>query len=142
MRSTRTAVAVITLALVAAACGDDAGPTTTQAPTETSPADETTTTAPPVDETTTTAATPDDDGVVRIEIRSFAFSPSEVTVPVGTTVEWINLDAADHTTTAPGEWDALLANNDTFQYVADTPGEFNYVCNIHMGMAATLTVEG
>lgn len=139
MRALRIVIIAVAFAGLAAACGDDDGAdtTTTAAPAET------TTTAAETTTTTTTAATPGDDGVLEIELRGFAFAPSSVTVPVGTTIEWVNRDGVDHTTTSStGEWNQGLAQNDTFRYVADSPGEFDYVCTIHMGMAATLIVEG
>lgn len=135
MRTMRIGLAAALLAILVVACGDDdAGTTTTAgAPSET--------TAPSGETTTTTPES--DDGVVVIDIRGFAFAPVDATVAVGTTVRWVNLDATEHTTTAGGgEWNATLAANDTFEYVADTPGEYDYVCTIHMGMAGTLTVEG
>src|SRR5437016_1189013 len=35
-----------------------------------------------------------------VSVRSFAFGPSVVTVPVGTTVTWTNTDVEQHTVTA------------------------------------------
>jgi plastocyanin len=127
-------------AVMVAGCGDgDAGTTTTTGAVTTTTSAAATTTATA---TTTTAAPSDGDAVV-IEIRGFAFSPADVTVPVGTTVEWVNRDGADHTTTASsGEWNAGLGQNEVFRFVADAPGEFPYVCTIHMGMAGVLIVEG
>jgi plastocyanin len=139
MRTMRTGLAVALLAILVVACGDDdAGTTTTTTATTTTA---TTTTAPSGE--TTTIPEPPDDGAMVIDMRGFAFSPVDVTVSVGTTVRWVNLDATEHTTTASGgEWNATLSANETFEYVADTPGQYDYVCTIHMGMAGTLTVEG
>lgn len=137
MKATRLIVAITALALAAAACGDDDATTTTTAPPIVD------TTDGPGETTTTAATTLPDDGAVVIEIRGFAFSPTDVTVSVGDTVRWVNFDSTEHTTTSNGgEWDALLGNGETFDYVADTAGEFSYVCRLHMGMAATVTVEG
>jgi plastocyanin len=135
MRTMRIGFLAALLAILVVACGDDdAGTTTTTEATSE-------TTAPSGD-TTTTAPAPDD-GVMVIDMRGFAFAPVDATVAVGTTVRWVNLDAVDHTTTdSGGEWNATLAANDTFEYVADTPGVYDYVCTIHMGMVGTLTVEG
>jgi plastocyanin len=134
MRTMRTGLAVALLAILVVACGDDdAGTTTTTMATTTTAAAGETTTIPD----------PPDDGAVVIDMRGFAFSPVDTTVSVGTTVRWANLDATEHTTTAGGgEWNATLSANETFEYVADTPGQYDYVCTIHMGMVGTLTVEG
>jgi plastocyanin len=140
MSTTRTGLAIVALALLAAACGDDDAATTTAPPETTTSVGEPT--MPPTTMAATTTTAPTDDGTVVIEMRGVAFAPAEVTVAVGTTVQWVNRDFADHTTTANGEWDAYLAQGDTFDYVADTPGEFAYVCTLHLGMAGTLIVEG
>lgn len=135
MRRFNVTVLAIALALALVSCGGDDSTPTTAAPGTTGAS---VTTAGGA---TTTAGSAD--GIVRIDIASFSFSPAEVTVSVGTTVEWTNRDNTDHTTTADGGvWNGSLAPDATFQYVADTPGEFAYVCNIHMGMAGVLTVEG
>jgi plastocyanin len=131
----------LAVAVMAAACGDDQAATTTTEPAATTAPTttvaETTTTAP-----ATTTAAPDGDVVV-IEITGFIFSPAEVTVPVGTTVEWVNLDQTAHTTTAAdGSWNATLNHTETFWHVMEEPGEFPYVCTIHMGMAGVVIVEG
>jgi plastocyanin len=123
------------LALLASACGGDEGSTTTAAPATT------------VGEqpTTTEAATTDPVGgpgeTVAVEISGFAFRPDSLTVLVGSTVEWTNADATDHTATASdGSFNGSLAAGATFQAEMDTPGIFEYVCQIHMGMSGEIVV--
>jgi plastocyanin len=78
-----------------------------------------------------------------IEIVDFAFSPAELTVPVGTTVTWTNQDSAPHTVTADdGSFDSgRLNQGDSFSFTFETPGTYTYVCAFHPNMTATITVE-
>ena len=78
------------------------------------------------------------------------FSLEDLTVPVGTTITWVNRDSVPHTTTQgtgpnkPGsaEWDSgVLMQNQPFSLTFDKPGTFAYFCTIHPNMLATITVE-
>jgi plastocyanin len=84
--------------------------------------------------------------------RPFAFEPSEATVPVGTTVRWVNELDVFHTVTftdsieervSNGTFDSSLATRDaTVERVFDTPGTFAYFCQPHSPfMFATITVR-
>ncbi len=75
------------------------------------------------------------------------FTLEDLTVQVGTTVTWTNIDAAPHTTTAgapgslSGQWDSsTLQTNGTFPFNFDQVGVFPYFCTIHPFMTATVTV--
>ena len=80
-----------------------------------------------------------------------AYDPREVTVPVGTTVRWVNQDTVAHTVTSGvsdgtvGEADGLfdssfLEEGDTFTYTFDEAGEFPYHYQPHPWMRGTVTV--
>ncbi len=89
---------------------------------------------------TTTAAA----GGSRVTIQNFAFSPAELTVPVGTTVTWTNSDSTSHTVTSNDAVfeSATLASGDTFDFTFTQAGEFPYHCSIHPSMTATIIVTG
>ena len=86
-----------------------------------------------------------------VTIQDFSFSPSAVTIKVGTTVTWTNSGPASHTTTSgSGVWDsgALSAPSGgggygggsaggTFQFTFNTPGTYPYHCKIHPPSIAT-----
>ena len=98
----------------------------------------------------------------RQEIRERAAQPGEIisnienftlenlTVPVGTTVTWVNLDDDAHSTTSgvpdnpTGLWDSPLLNKgDSFSYTFSEPGVYQYFCRPHSSfMRATVTVLG
>ncbi|MBA2664264.1 MAG: hypothetical protein H0U74_18385 [Bradymonadaceae bacterium] len=81
------------------------------------------------------------DGVCAVDIANIAFSPRELTIEVGTSVEWTNLDGATHTVTSgtaansPGELfdSGSLARDAQFQRTFDESGEFPYFCRPHAG---------
>ncbi len=90
------------------------------------------------------AAAPASDASVMI--MNYAFSPSSLTVAVGSTVTWTNMDTAPHTVTVssgPVKFNSpTLQKGDTFTYTFTTPGTYNYYCAVHPDMTAKVTVTG
>jgi len=84
-------------------------------------------------------------GGTDVAIADFSFGPPELTVAVGDTVTWTNLDAAGHTATVSGG-DSIdsgnLEQDDTYDYTFEEGGSFSYICVYHPFMAGTITVEG
>jgi plastocyanin len=80
---------------------------------------------------------------VDISIVNFAFTPSPVTVPVGTTVTWTNNDLMTHTSTSATQvWDSgLLSPGQSFSFTFTTPGTFTYRCSPHPFMTGTIVVQ-
>jgi plastocyanin len=83
----------------------------------------------------------------------FAFAPMAVTVPVGTTVRWVNEEDVFHTVTStatlePRRPSGLFAHSffhkgDSFEYMFKTAGTFHYYCQPHAPfMFGTVTVRG
>jgi plastocyanin len=81
-------------------------------------------------------------GVTQVQIVNYAFTPASIQVPVGTTVRWINLDAAPHTVTFKQEkgGSGMLEKGQTFSYTFMSPGVYSYDCAVHPYMIATVTV--
>jgi len=87
-----------------------------------------------------TQAAPADQAV---SIDGFAFAPAEVSVPVGTSVVWTNLqNGVQHTTSSlDGLWDSgALATSDAFSFTFTQPGDFAYQCTIHPSMRGIVHV--
>lgn len=119
------------------ACGDDetATPAATQAPT-------TATSSEPTGSPTTSATVPATGNVVTI--AGFAFEPATITVPVGSTVTWMNTDASPHRmagTTAGSFSTETIAQGESAEVTFNEAGEFPYICEIHPSMAGTVIVE-
>jgi plastocyanin len=78
-----------------------------------------------------------------ISIHEFMFAPTSITVPVGTTVRWKNLDGEPHTVRSV---DTAFSSNaldqdDSFAFKFDKPGTYRYVCSIHPQMVGTIVVK-
>ena len=92
-------------------------------------------------ETPTATITP---ATVAIEIKNFAFIPSTITIPKGTTVIWVQYDIAPHTVTSSsgmGFDSGPLSQGDTFSWTFKNTGIFDYVCSIHPNMVGKIIVS-
>jgi plastocyanin len=76
-------------------------------------------------------------------LSTTAYSPNPITVPVGTTVSWLNNDSTTHTAVANGG--AFTSPNldpgRRFNFTFTTAGSFPYRCTIHPNMVGTITVQ-
>lgn len=152
----RIAIPLVAAAIALSACGmSDQGSeqgtdgTTQTAPTETTtpsePATPPTTTTTTPQETTTTeqVAKKPSAGTTKVQIVDFTFEPANITVPVGTTMVWTQLDQSTHTVDFDdGTTSGDLAKGDTYQRTFDKPGKYPYVCFYHPKMTGTVTVTG
>lgn len=99
----------------------------------------------PTPVTATQPTTPPEDAPPEtrdVAISGFAFQPAQVSVPVGTRVNWTNVDGAAHTVTAEdGSFDSgRLVEWGTFGHVFDEPGTYEYRCAYHSSMRGSVTV--
>jgi plastocyanin len=115
------------VALAAAGCGgSDNGGSTSSAPASTS-------------------SSSSSGGGVAIKMQNIAFDPKAVTVKVGQKITWTNDDSTDHNVTANSGADFKSDNfgkGGTFSFTPTKAGTIKYVCTIHPGMDATVTVTG
>jgi len=79
---------------------------------------------------------------VHVGIKNFKFTPDTITIPAGTTVQWINLDDIPHTVVEKTKaWrSAALDTNDTYSHTFDQPGTYDYYCGLHPMMVAKVIV--
>ncbi len=82
-----------------------------------------------------------------VNIQGFSFDPSSnLTVHSGDTVTWTNNDGAAHTATStsgPASFDSgTISGGGTFDFTFTTMGTYDYQCDFHTSMTATLTVVG
>jgi plastocyanin len=78
-----------------------------------------------------------------VEISNFSFVPAQLTVPVGTTVTWVNKDEEPHTIVDSNTLfkSHALDTGDKFSFTFTTPGSFKYFCTIHAHMVGTIVVQ-
>ncbi len=82
-------------------------------------------------------------GTTRVRIVDFTYQPGNITVPVGTTVVWTQLDQSTHTVDfEDGTTSGDMAKGDTYKRTFDKPGKYPYVCFYHPRMTGTVTVTG
>jgi plastocyanin len=94
---------------------------------------------------TARAAVPPDPAAhaATIEIKGFAFAPRAITIAVGTTVTWRNLDPEPHTVR---NGDVLVRSDaldqgDSYSVKFDQRGTYHYGCSIHPQMSGTIVVQ-
>ncbi len=82
-----------------------------------------------------------------VEIKNFLFEPEAVTVSAGTTITFVNRDSAPHTATSGparelrGVFDTgTLSKGQRMSFTLSKPGTFDYFCELHAFMKATVTV--
>jgi plastocyanin len=78
-----------------------------------------------------------------VTILHFDFTPMALTVPVGTTVTWKNMDGEPHTiTSTDGSFRSeALDQGDTYHVKFSKPGTYKYICTIHPRMMASVIVK-
>jgi plastocyanin len=71
--------------------------------------------------------------------------PGRVTVPVGTTVTWVNAGLLPHTVSAQrGALESgMVQPGQSYSFTFDSPGEYTYFCRPHVviGMTGVVVVE-
>ena len=131
----RLLLAPLTAAVLAVAgCGGDDEADTASAPAE----------APAAESTESSAAPASEANAVAIGMKGLQFDPKEVTVKVGTTVTWTNLEDIPHNVVAEKGADFesdTFGKDGTYEFEAAEAGTVEYVCTLHPGMEGILSVE-
>jgi plastocyanin len=80
---------------------------------------------------------------VKAAIDNFAFTPKQMTVKAGSTVNWTNKDDIPHTVTSDDKIfsSPVLDTNQSFQFTFATVGKFPYFCKLHPHMTGIITVQ-
>lgn len=148
----RYAALIGILALVLAACASPAAsPSATEPPTPSATEAATPSASPSAEESE--SAEPSEEATaeeVRVRLESSNFDPSELTIPAGTTVLFLNADSYTHTVTEGTGGQAVddpivdreIAQNRSVRVTFEEPGTYDITCEIHPSMQLTVTVEG
>lgn len=77
-----------------------------------------------------------------VKISNFTFDPGTLSVPVGTTVTWVNGDDIPHLVSEKdGAFRSeALDTGDSFSHRFTVPGKVEYYCAIHPHMVGTIVV--
>jgi plastocyanin len=86
------------------------------------------------------AAAPAFADTVTVTIDKLVFSPAEISVKAGDTVEWVNKDAFAHTATVKGGWEVMIPPKKTASRVMTAKVTVDYFCRFHPNMKGRITV--
>ncbi len=80
---------------------------------------------------------------MQVTVQNSSFKPSTLTVNVGQTVVWKNLDIIDHQIQADDNSfkSPILEKNSTYSFTFNQKGTFTYHCAIHSNMKGTIIVK-
>ena len=79
-----------------------------------------------------------------IKIDNFSFGPMHLTVPIGSTVTWVNQDDVPHTVVSvEGKVfkSPALDTDERFSYTFTKAGTYAYFCSVHPKMTAMVIVQ-
>jgi plastocyanin len=98
---------------------------------------------PAAQASTATAEQPSAPKVTTVTVRLMKFSPEQIEIKAGDTVEWKNADLTPHTATAPTkEFDSGPINpNASWRQTFAKTGSFPYVCTFHPEMHGLVVVK-
>jgi plastocyanin len=76
-------------------------------------------------------------------IQGFQFVPTELTVPVGSTVTWINQDEDVHAVASLTKLfrSTALETGASFSFKFEKPGTYQFACSFHPQMRGTVVVK-
>ena len=85
--------------------------------------------------------------LANVSIKAFKFTPDALTVPIGSTVTWVNDEDSLHTVTAgtPDERTGLfdsgeIDTGESLEFTFDEPGTYAYFCDRHEFMTGAVEV--
>jgi len=79
-----------------------------------------------------------------VKIDNFTFTPNELIVPAGTTVQWVNSDDIPHTVVSDDKTtfkSKALDTDDNFSFTFSKSGTYSYFCSIHPKMTGKVSVQ-
>jgi len=81
-------------------------------------------------------------GTVHVTIDKLTFTPTEIEVRVGETIEWTNKDRIAHTATVKGGWEVMIPPGKVATKVAEAGDSVEYYCRFHPNMKGRIKVVG
>ena len=79
-------------------------------------------------------------GTVKVVIDRLVYTPAEIEVKAGQTIEWVNKDPFAHTATVKGGWEVMIPAGKTATRVAAAGDSVDYYCRFHPNMKGRITV--
>jgi plastocyanin len=79
--------------------------------------------------------------VAHVAMKNMKFSPANIEIKKGDTVEWTNDDITPHTTTSPTFDSGSIDPDKSWRHTFIEAGSFPYSCTFHPDMKAAVTVK-
>jgi plastocyanin len=94
-------------------------------------------------ESAAASTAPDTVAATTVRIDNFTFAPATLTIPVGTTVTWVNADDIPHVVSEKNRAfkSKTLDTDDKFSFTFSTPGTIEYFCTLHPHMVGKIIVQ-
>ncbi len=80
---------------------------------------------------------------IKVKIENFTFNPTEITIPQGSKVTFINEDDIPHMVVDRGSTfrSKALDTGDEFSFSFKDPGEYPFFCSLHPMMIGKIIVK-
>ena len=80
---------------------------------------------------------------MEVRVDNFSFAPETLTVPVNSTVTWVNKDDVPHViASTDGVFKSkALDTDDKYSYTFSKPGTYAYYCTVHPKMVGKIEVQ-
>lgn len=85
-----------------------------------------------------------ENGKVNVEIKGFAFNPSEITIKAGESIVWINQDGVSHSVRGDSGNEInspSLSKGESYEHQFNEAGTYDYHCEPHKYMKGKVIVE-
>jgi plastocyanin len=78
-----------------------------------------------------------------VRVDNFTFAPQALTVPVNSTVTWVNKDDVPHVIASNDELfkSKALDTDDKYSYTFAKAGTYSYYCSVHPKMVGKIVVQ-
>jgi plastocyanin len=76
-----------------------------------------------------------------INIKDFAFDPEALIIQAGTIVTWTNRDSAAHNVSSDNFVSPDIAQDESYSFRFESPGIYDYYCEIHPDMKGRIIVK-
>ena len=87
------------------------------------------------------ASLPAQAATVKVVIDKLVFTPAEISLAVGDTIEWVNRDVMEHTATVEGGFDVRIPAKKSASIVVKEAGTLDYYCRYHPNMRGRIVVQ-
>ncbi|MGB6118046.1 MAG: plastocyanin/azurin family copper-binding protein [Mesorhizobium sp.] len=79
-------------------------------------------------------------GVVHVTIEKLVFTPADIEIKAGETIEWTNKDKFAHTATVKGGWEVMIPAGAVASRKVEAGDTVEYYCRFHPNMKGRIRV--